>query len=156
MKVKSDSFRWATAADFDALGELMFKAVRLGDSPYTDAQREAWVSAPRTGHDWYERLKQQDIILKEADGKPMGFMSLVPTSGYLDFAYILPEARRQGLFRDLFARLEARACELGLPRIWVHASLMAEPAMAAMGFMKLESETVRIGSETLRRILMEK
>ena len=35
------TLKWATAADFDALADVMFAAVREGESPYTEAQRQA-------------------------------------------------------------------------------------------------------------------
>ena len=34
---------WATEADFDALGDVMFAAVREEASPYSETQRQAWV-----------------------------------------------------------------------------------------------------------------
>ena len=40
------TLRWATEADFDALAEVMFAAVREGESPYTEAQRQAWCLSP--------------------------------------------------------------------------------------------------------------
>jgi len=44
-----DTLRWATEADFDALADVMLAAGREGDSPYTEAQRQAWVPEPRRG-----------------------------------------------------------------------------------------------------------
>ena len=43
------TLRWATEADFDALADLMFAAVGKGESPYKEAQRQAWVPEPRRG-----------------------------------------------------------------------------------------------------------
>ena len=40
---------WVTEADFDALADVMFAAVREVESPYTEAQRQAWVPKPRRG-----------------------------------------------------------------------------------------------------------
>jgi putative acetyltransferase len=37
------TLRWATEADVDALADVMFAAIREGESPYTEAQRQAWV-----------------------------------------------------------------------------------------------------------------
>ena len=44
------TLRWATEADFDAVADVMFAAVREGDSPSTEAQRQAWVPEPRRGY----------------------------------------------------------------------------------------------------------
>ena len=92
------TLRWATEADFDALADVMFAAVREGESPYTEAQRQAWVPEPRRGSAWRTRLLSQEIIVAEADGRLLGFMSLAD-GGYIDFAYIRSEARGAGLFR---------------------------------------------------------
>ena len=70
------TLRRATEADFDALGEVMFAAVREGESPYTEAQRQAWVPEPRRGAAWRTRLLSQEIIVAETDGRLLGLMSL--------------------------------------------------------------------------------
>ena len=70
------TLRWANEADFDALADVMFAAVREGESPYTEAQRQAWVPEPRRGSERRTRLLSQDIIVAEADGRLPGFMSL--------------------------------------------------------------------------------
>lgn len=133
----------------------MFDAVRNGDSPYDEQQRRAWLPAPRTGREWEDRLSSQDIIVAEMDGQAVGFMSLA-AQGYIDFAYIRPQAQHSGLFRQMFGRIEARALERGDRRLWVHASLMAQPAFAAVGFATKHSEWVQLGTEQLERFEMEK
>jgi len=148
-------FRWAGPADYAALGELMFDAVRKGPSPYDAAQRAAWMPEPRQGAAWDERLGGQEIVAAEADDRILGFMTLAE-GGYVDFAYIRPAARGRGLFGRLYAQVEARARDRGLHRLWVHASLMAEPAFAAHGFSVVRRETVSIGGESLDRCEMEK
>jgi putative acetyltransferase len=148
------TLRRATEADFDALADVMFAAVREGESPYTEAQRQAWVPEPRRGSEWRTRLLSQDIIVAEAEGRLLGFMSLAE-GGYIDFAYIRAEARHAGLFRELFKRILDRARAKGLPLLWVHASLTAEPAFSALGFAARRREQVRVGGEVLDRFEME-
>lgn len=133
----------------------MFDAVRNGDSPYDEQQRRAWLPAPRAGREWEDRLASQDIIIAEMDGQAVGFMSLAG-EGYIDFAYIRPQAQHSGLFRQMFERIEDRALERGDRRLWVHASLMAQPAFAAVGFATVRSESVQLGTEQLQRFEMEK
>ena len=148
-------FRWADAGDYNTLAELMFDAVHSGDSPYDEQQRRAWLPAPRSGWEWEERLSSQDIIVAEMDGQAVGFMSLA-AQGYIDFAYIRPKAQHSGLFRQMFERIEDRALARGDLRLWVHASLMAQPAFAAVGFANSRSELVQLGTEQLERFEMEK
>jgi putative acetyltransferase len=149
------TLKWAEPADHAALGEVMFDAVRNGDSRYSRAQRKAWVPAPRSGPDWSERLSAQDVILAQEGGEVLGFMSLA-AGGYIDFAYIRPAAQHSGLFRQMFGRIETLALEKGCSRLWTHASLMAEPAFAALGFSVRHEEVVEIGGERVRRFEMER
>jgi putative acetyltransferase len=148
-------FRWASAADSDLLADIRFDSVRNGESRYSERQRAAWVPARRSGADWVERLQRQDIVLAEEGGAAVGFVSLAE-GGYVDFAFIRPAARHTGLFGQLLARIVQRAAAKREPRLWTHASLMAEPAFAAHGFTVRKRERVRIGDEELDRCEMEK
>lgn len=133
----------------------MFDAVRNGPSKYSEAQREQWVPTRRSGEEWEARLDRQAIAIARDESRVTGFMTLEP-GGYIDFAYIRPEAQGTGLFRRLFAQIETQARATGEPRLWVHASLMAQPAFAAVGFAVVEREVVQIGDEHFERARMEK
>lgn len=145
--------RWAGPDDYDALGDVMFDAVRNGPSQYSEKQRVAWVGAPRTGPDWHARLAMQEIVMAERGGRAIGFMSLAD-KGYLDFAYIRPEAQGTGLFRRMWERIRARAVARGEAEVHTHASLMAEPAFRGVGFEVVEAEQVELGGETFDRFAM--
>jgi len=147
-------FRWATPDDTDVLADIMFDAVRNGESRYTEQQRQAWVPVRRSGIDWIARLQAQDVIVAEQDGKAVGFMSLAP-GGYIDFAYIRPQAQHSGLFRQLFAHIVSKATEKSEPLLWTHASLMAEPAFEKLGFTIRKRERVWIGEQAFDRCEME-
>ena len=147
-------FRWAAPADYDVLADIMFDAVRNGESRYAERQRAAWVPARRSGPEWEARLRGQDIVLAEQDGKAVGFASLAD-GGYVDFAYIRPEAQHKGLFRQLMSRIVERAIAKGDALLWTHASLMAEPAFASVGFVVRTREQVVIGGESFDRCEME-
>ena len=147
--------RWASSADYDALGDVMYDAVRNGPSRYTEAQRAAWTPMPRKGAEWAERLAEQEIIVAETSARIIGFMSLAP-DGYIDFAYIRPGAQGSGLFRNLFNSIQEKARQQNEPRLWVHASLMARPAFSAMGFQIIKPENVDLGGQTFKRFKMEK
>ncbi len=148
-------FRWATAGDDDLLADIMFDAVRNGESRYTERQRAAWVPERRSGPEWAARLRGQEIIVAEQGGRAVGFVSLA-AGGYVDFAYIRPEARHSGLFRQLLERIAERAIAKGETRLWTHASLTAEPAFERLGFTVRRRERVVIGGQGLDRFEMEK
>ncbi len=133
----------------------MYDAVRNGRSPYTEEQRRAWVPQPRRGLDWNERLALQRILVATRTGQIVGFMSLA-ANGYIDLAFIRPSDQGTGVFRLLVESIEKLAQQNKEARLWVHASLMAQPAFAAMGFRVMKQETVKIGDQALERFEMEK
>ena len=99
---------WAIPSDATELADVMFDAVRNGQSKYTDAQRAAWVPERRRGVEWESRLAAKDIAIGRDGVRIAGFMS-IEGGGYIDFAFIRPEAQGGGLFRRLFELVEARA-----------------------------------------------
>jgi putative acetyltransferase len=145
----------ATPTDAAELADVMFHAVRNGPSKYTDAQRAAWVPERRSGAEWETRLAAKDIIIGRDATRILGFMS-IEDGGYIDFAFIRPEAQGSGLFRRLFELVQERARAAHEARLWVHASLMAQPAFAAVGFSVVEHQIVQIGDLDFQRAMMEK
>lgn len=115
----------------------------------------AWVPERRGGAEWAARLDGQAIAIARDETRFVGFMSLVP-EGYIDFAFIRPDAQGSGLFKRLFAMIEDKARSQNEPRLWTHASLMAQPAFAAVGFTVVEHQVVRIGDENIDRAMMGK
>lgn len=141
--------------DWDALAAVFHRAVREGAVLYTEAQRAAWSPRVRAGGDWSLRMRRQSVQLAEtAQDGPVGFMSL-ELNGYLDCAYILPGFQGRGLFRQMYAPLEAEARAHGARRMTTHASLHARPAFAALGYSTLRPETVEMNGAWLPRFAME-
>lgn len=93
--------------------------------------------------------------MAERDGKEVGFVSLAD-GGYVDFAYIRPEAQHTGLFRQLVSYIVDKAIDKGEPLLWTHASLMAEPAFEKLGFSVRKRERVCIGDQSFDRCEMER
>ncbi len=153
-RAESYNLRCANKTDYPELADVMFDAVRNGRSAYSDDQRRAWVPERRSGSEWSARLDEQIIVVGENDEGVVGFMSLA-NFGYIDFAYIRPHAQGQGLFRKLFAEIDTQSRLRGDSRLWVHASIMAEPAFTAMGFAIVERQTVMIGAVQFDRFRME-
>ena len=133
----------------------MFDAIHNSPSQYTADQSRAWAPEPRRGPDWAARLAKQHILVAERAGDIHGFMSIEP-GGYVDFAYIRPGAQGSGLFRKLFDAVSAWAVARGETELSTHASLMAQPAFAAMGFQIDHHETVEVDGQSLRRARMSK
>jgi len=149
------SIRLATPADYDVLGQVMYDAVRRGPSAYSPEQRKAWAPQPRTGADWYGRLRTQTVFVAEDDDTIVGFMSLAD-GGYIDLAFVRPDSQGTGLFRRLFEELLTFAQNSDVKRLRVHASLTAQPAFSAMGFHIVREETVERGGQLFSRFEMDK
>ncbi len=147
--------RIADPADYDALGAVMYDAIHNGPTQYTPAQSAAWAPAPRSGPDWAARLAGKTIFLAARGDEVLGFMSIEP-GGYVDFAYIRPAAQGSGLFRKLFEAVLGAATAQGESELSTHASLMAQPAFAAMGFEVDHHETVEVEGQSLPRARMTK
>ncbi|WP_299555570.1 GNAT family N-acetyltransferase [uncultured Tateyamaria sp.] len=146
--------RGMIAGEADALGRVMFRAIHERHSAYTEAQRNAWCATPPAGDGWAAKLAAQDVRVVEALGAPVGFITR--DGAYVDLAFVLPEWQGRGVFSMLYDRTEADARAAGLHRLWVHASLTAQPAFAAKGFRVIRHETVARHGETLDRAEMEK
>lgn len=147
--------RLAKPHDYDALGHVMYDAIRNGRSPYTQAQRQAWLPRPNHGSAWHTRLAAQRVILAADATGPLGFLSLT-RDGYIDLAFIRPHAQHTGLFRKLCTAAEAEAAALALTALTTHASLMAEPAFAAQGFTAVRHESVTLSGVPLQRAEMRR
>lgn len=152
---KQVTIRTAYSDDYDTVANVMYDAVRHGRSAYSQAQRQAWMPAPRSGVEWSRRLDSQTVFVAETSAQVVGFMSLAE-KGYIDLAYIRPNAQGTGLFRLLFQTVENHAIQAGERRLWVHASHNARPAFTAMGFSLIRKESVEIDDQTLERFVMEK
>jgi len=149
------TLRTAKPDDYDALGEIMFDAIHNGPTHYTDDESAAWAPTLRSGAEWANRLQGKTLILAERGAMKLGFMSIEP-GGYIDFAYIRPQGQGSGLFRQLFNQVLAHARNAGESQLSTHASLMAQPAFAAMGFEIDFHETVKVGGQKLARAQMTK
>ncbi|WP_168798009.1 GNAT family N-acetyltransferase [Pacificoceanicola onchidii] len=146
--------RWATSADFDDLGQLMFDAIHASPSPYSPAQRQAWLSEPRSGADWAARLAAQRVALLDLDG-PRGFATL-RADGYVDMVFLAAQARGRGYFRALIDKIVTDAIAQRIPELTTHASLAAQGPFAALGFEHVRDETVSRDGQTLARAFMRR
>lgn len=148
--------------DAPGLAALYHRAVHDGTAPrYDAAQRAAWSPAPPTGEDWRRRLIDADTMLAERDDTPLGFMTLDLGTGWLDFAYVAPEAMGQGVGETLYAVLEGRARVAGLSRLETEASLLAEGFFARRGWrlskrQEVERHGVRLPNAVMHKELSQK
>jgi putative acetyltransferase len=143
--------------DAPGLAALYHRAVREGAAAhYTEAQRAAWSPAPPNGEEWRRRLVEADTILAELADRLLGFMTLDLGTGWLDFAYVAPEAMGQGVAETLYAVLEGRARAAGLSRIETEASLLAERFFTRRGWLVEKRQEVERNGVRLPNAVMAK
>ncbi len=148
--------RDAGVDDLDALGAVFFRAVREGAAPrYSEAERTAWAPEAPSGAGWAKRLEGLELLLAEEGDTPLGFMGMSP-DGYLDMAFVTPEARAKGVSDAIYAVLECRARAKRLTELSTHASLMAKSFFERNGWNVTQAEAVERGAETLCRYKMTK
>ncbi len=145
------------AADAKPLALVFHRAVRRGTAEhYTLAQRLAWSPWVQRGQAWHERLARIETVVAETPSGPVGFMALDLSDGFLDFAYVDPAVRGQGVAAELYAVLEARALTAGLTRLQTEASRVAEPFFRARGWVVLHRQRVRRNGVRLPNAVMER
>ncbi|WP_425098874.1 GNAT family N-acetyltransferase [Tropicibacter sp. S64] len=146
--------RWAKTGDYDVLGRLMFDAIHATPSPYTPAQRRAWLSEAHAGSRWAARLAAQRVAVLDT-GRPQGFATL-RADGYVDMIFLAPQLRNQGHFRRLMTMLIEDARRQKMPELTTHASLAAQGPFLSMGFEVIRHETVSRDGQSLSRAHMRK
>ncbi|MDG3042392.1 GNAT family N-acetyltransferase [Roseicyclus marinus] len=143
--------------DAPELAELYHRAVREGAAAHYDAaQRAAWSPAPPKGEAWRRRLIEAQTVVAERAERLLGFMTLDMSTGWIDFAYVAPEAMGQGVAETLYAVLEGRARAAGLTRLETGASLLAERFFARRGWHVVARQTVERDGQLLANATMAK
>jgi putative acetyltransferase len=143
--------------DAPDLAELYHRAVREGAARHYDAaQRAAWSPAPPRGEAWRRRLVEAQTIVAERAERLLGFMTLDPQTGWIDFAYVAPEAMGRGVAETLYAVLEGRARAAGLARLETEASLLAERFFVRRGWQVVARQEVERDGVRLPNALMAK
>lgn len=143
-------------ADAPLLGQLMYDAVREGTVDFYDAaQREAWMPEPRSGADWLQRLQDpQTWVAEDAQGIA-GFMTLA-LDGYIDLAYVRPDAMGAGVAHNLYEALELAALNQQYPRLYTHASHLAQRFFSRRGWRLVETQRVISNGVAMQNHQMEK
>lgn len=142
--------------DAEALGKVFHRSVREGAAHrYRADQVEAWSPKPPTGDFWRARLTEAQTFVADSNDGPLGFMTL-DAKGYLDLAFVVPEAMGKGVADALYANLERRARTLGIAVLTTQASLLAEPFFARQGWLVARRQEIEIGGVVLANAWMEK
>ena len=142
------------ADDRAACRAVFYRAVREGAAGvYTHAQCAAWAPSPLPDPSIADKLLDQWCHVSLQDGAITGFMSL-RSDGYLDMAFVLPEVMGKGHAACLYNALLIHAQDVGMTRLWVHASHLARRFFGRRGWQVDRAEVVEIGEQRLTRFAM--
>jgi putative acetyltransferase len=144
------------AADAPLLAEIFRASVEeLTGDDYSEAQREAWISAADDEKAFGARLAKALTLLGTMDGSPVGFASLVDNER-LDMLYVHPAAAGHGVGSMLVDALEKLAAARGARRLRAEVSDSAQDFFKRRGFVAQQRNTVPLGDEWLANTTMEK
>lgn len=120
--------------DRTACQTVFYRAVREGTADfYNKAQRDAWAPSKTPDPSQPDKLLDQWCWVAEAKNNILGFMSLT-RNGYLDMAFVVPEARGKGVANALYATLMGHAKAEGLKTLTVNASHLARRFFSKQGW----------------------
>jgi putative acetyltransferase len=143
-------------ADTPLLAEIFRASIEeLTGDDYSEAQREAWISAADDEQAFGARLAKALTLLGTMDGSPVGFASLVDNER-LDMLYVHPAAAGHGVGSMLVDALEKLAAARGARRLRAEVSDSAQDFFKRRGFVPQQRNTIPLGDEWLANTTMEK
>jgi len=149
--------RAATADDAATLAAIYHDTIhRVNCRDYTPAQCHAW--APPESRDpegWVRKQASRLTLVAEEAGQLVGFGELEP-AGHIDCFYVHHAWQRRGVGRRLLAELEETARRQGVDRVYLEASVTAQPFFLAQGYCVVRHQQVERRGEWLANAVMEK
>lgn len=143
MTSATDTIRLAHCGDMAGLAALIHAAVHEGAAgAYSREQRAAWSPAPRSAAALAERLAGQ-IILAGEDASGLSGVFTLTEVGEIDFAYVRPDRKGDGLAGALYDAILQQARTRKLPTLTVQASHIARRFFEKHGWTLVETQTVR-------------
>ncbi len=137
--------------DFEEISALFAGSVRtVCSDDYSQSQTEAWIKNSDSLDKCRQRLKEQNTLTAEINGKIAGFGS-VDQNGCIDLLYVHKDFQRRGVASALCDELER-----GFARITVYASKTAKPFFENRGYDIVRENEVDCGGVKLKNFLMRK
>lgn len=131
-------------ADVEQVVFLFYTTIHtINRCDYTPEQVNAWAPTIPDKAAWQARYSDRIAFVADDNGKIAGFAELEP-KGHIDCFYCHHLYQRRGVGRQLCQRLEQEANSLGLKRLFVEASITAQPFLSEWGF-KLYTKIKSLG-----------
>lgn len=113
---------------------VFLAAVRIGARDhYSPAELAEWLPDDTYPEGYADWLAGRVTIVAEQENGIVGFL-MMQNHGYLDLLFVLPEQRRTGLAGRLYQALLPEAQVMGITRMTVKASRLAEKFFARQGW----------------------
>jgi putative acetyltransferase len=142
--------------DIPVLAAIFAAAIEeLTTEDYSEAQREAWVSAADDEEQFGKRLASELTLIATLQNSPVGFASL-KGADHIDMLYVHPSAAGQGVASMLCDALEKLAGGRGAKSLTVDASDNAEGFFLKRGYVAKQRNTVTVNGEWLANTTMQK
>lgn len=144
-----------TQEDAQAVTEIFYQAVYALDTRvYTDAQKSAWAPLPIDDSFWAHRLACKKPFLAKMGDKTLGFIEL-DADGHIDCLYVHPQWQRQGIAAALYYYVLQAAKRKKMQRLYVEASLAAQPFFLKQGFKLIKKNHLDRRGQVLINFSME-
>ncbi len=151
------TFRPCRVTDAPGLAKIYHRAVHEGAGRHYSAEQcNAWSPSPPMDEGWCRRLIEAQTIVAERGDALLGFMTLDIATGWVDFAYVVPEVMGQGVADTLYAMLEGRARSAGLRDLETEASLLGERFFRRQGWRVINRTQITRDGVTMPSALMRK
>ncbi|WP_233193141.1 GNAT family N-acetyltransferase [Cryobacterium sp. Y29] len=126
------SYSHADAAD--TLAIFLAAVTETAAADYSPDQIQAWARpGARDLPTWHASMRERNSYVATVDGVPAGF-SDVNSAGYIDMMFVAPRYQRQGVARQLIARVEAHARRAQLTELTADVSITARLFFERHGF----------------------
>ncbi len=141
--------------DHIAIAEIFSRAVHeIASKDYTTQQCLAWSAREPSPERWKKRCELKRPFVAVVDSHIAGFLEL-DTDGHIDCAYVNPDYSRRGVMTKLVQHAINVCFEMGLPRVYVEASICAKPVFQSQGFSVQCENIITIGDVGLLNYRME-
>lgn len=143
-------------ADTQQIVQLFYDTVhKINIRDYTKAQVDAWAPADIDLEIWIKSLSSKLTFVAEEGDIIAGFGEL-ETNGHIDRFYCHKEFQRKKVGTQILERLEAKAKDLGINKIFTEASITAKPFFENHKFIVIKKQEVERRGEKFINFAMEK
>ncbi|MEG5140338.1 MULTISPECIES: GNAT family N-acetyltransferase [unclassified Microcoleus] len=143
-------------SDTEKIVKLFYDTVHeVNIRDYTTAQVNAWTPADTDIEIWMQSLSSKFTFVAEEGDTIAGFGEL-ETNGHIDRFYCHKDFQRQGVGKLILTRIESKAQDLGLKKLFAEASITARAFFESQGFIVMRKQEVERREQKFINFVMEK